>query len=737
MDNNRINKLALKYVVPYLVILLISLLTGWIVYNKTSEVLQNEVEKSNIALLEQGMTVLDNRMKETDLIIQRITNDTSVIRLQQIHDPYDSENLYKIIETQKRLKDYSFLNNFFSQYYIFFKNSNLVMSDTITEKIPDFHRILRYEAQTAEEQADGFYSEIVNEYHYREILPVQDVWFEGRRNQVMTYVHSFGSSDFSRASIMVLLNYEEISKLFQGINISGGGWAYITDEEGNILSMSATQASEKPQLALPSGQKNGIFKADTESEEFVVTFVTSEYNGWTYVAAQPAEIVLERINYIKKITFFIFFAFLFVGIILASYIAYRNSKPVHALMQSNAELHNRLENQLPFIRSAFFERLLKGDFSAESDIKALLKHIKADVSGDFFIAAIIYIREDFIELNEKILADLAKKKLILKESIDLLMDHTSVTHDLDEESIALVFTFKRGEKENMVTSAAEQLSTLQQHVNKEYQITTVCSLGNVYQNLLDISRSFNEAEQALVRSNENRLSLYQHIYQDENSYYYPEHMELQIISCVKAGNEKQLNVLLSELYRANFLEKSLPAVLLKIWLFDMWASLIKIVEQVSMAEVRSPELLAAAYKVMENKDNPEMNFQQLCQALLGICRLVDDKKSGNKSALFMDIKSFIDQHYTSSDLSLTMIADRFNLSEAYLSRTFKEQTGDTFFDYLGRKRLERTKQLLTESDLSIGEIALKVGYNSMNTFGRAFKRATGITAMTYRELNKQ
>lgn len=373
-SNIKINKLAVKYVIPYLVVLFIALLTGTIVYNKTSQVLQNEVEKSNIVLLEQGMAVLDNRMKEADLIIRRISDDTSVGRLQQLYEPFNSENLYKIIETQKRLKEYSFLNNFISQYYIVFKNSNLVLSDYMTVTLSDFKDI-----QYINREKD-YFQNIINEYHYKKVIPAQEVLFQGRAYSAITYLHSFGFSAFSQASVILILNYEEISKLFQGIDISNGGWAYITDEQENVIAMVSDQPLEHHPIVLPPDKKNGIFKRTMDSKDIIVTYVTSEYNNWTYVAAQPAEIVLEKINYIKKITLSIVLVFLFVGITVASYLAYRNSKPVHALLRTNAELEKKIQRQLPYIRTAFFDRLLKGEFNAIDDIKTLMKHVKVNLN---------------------------------------------------------------------------------------------------------------------------------------------------------------------------------------------------------------------------------------------------------------------------------------------------------------------------------------------------------------------
>ncbi|MBN2981472.1 helix-turn-helix transcriptional regulator [Cohnella algarum] len=89
-----------------------------------------------------------------------------------------------------------------------------------------------------------------------------------------------------------------------------------------------------------------------------------------------------------------------------------------------------------------------------------------------------------------------------------------------------------------------------------------------------------------------------------------------------------------------------------------------------------------------------------------------------------------------TDLSLSKLAERFGISEAYVSYFFKEQTGVNFSDYLENERMKHAKRLLEESDMPVNEVAARVGYYSLNTFGRAFKRANGLSATEYRKMRK-
>ena len=72
-------------------------------------------------------------------------------------------------------------------------------------------------------------------------------------------------------------------------------------------------------------------------------------------------------------------------------------------------------------------------------------------------------------------------------------------------------------------------------------------------------------------------------------------------------------------------------------------------------------------------------------------------------------------------------------SEAHFIRTFRATFGETPHRYLQRRRVERAMFLLRETDRSVSEICLDVGFASLGTFGRTFREIVGEAPTTYRE----
>ena len=84
-------------------------------------------------------------------------------------------------------------------------------------------------------------------------------------------------------------------------------------------------------------------------------------------------------------------------------------------------------------------------------------------------------------------------------------------------------------------------------------------------------------------------------------------------------------------------------------------------------------------------------------------------------------------------MSLDVIADRLHYNPNYLSSVFKKETGLTFINYLNNYKIEKSKELLKNHNLSLLDISLSVGYNNQSYFSTVFKKTTSKTPLEFRE----
>src|SRR6187399_3234762 len=86
-------------------------------------------------------------------------------------------------------------------------------------------------------------------------------------------------------------------------------------------------------------------------------------------------------------------------------------------------------------------------------------------------------------------------------------------------------------------------------------------------------------------------------------------------------------------------------------------------------------------------------------------------------------------------LDVAAVAAVAHLSEAHFARCFRDTFGETPHRYLQRRRVERSMFLLRETDRSVTDICLDVGFNSLGTFSRTFSEIVGETPTSYRAGN--
>ncbi|MDF2502277.1 MAG: two component transcriptional regulator, AraC family [Anaerosporomusa subterranea] len=106
-----------------------------------------------------------------------------------------------------------------------------------------------------------------------------------------------------------------------------------------------------------------------------------------------------------------------------------------------------------------------------------------------------------------------------------------------------------------------------------------------------------------------------------------------------------------------------------------------------------------------------------------------DKKSG--SVLISKVLQFIETTPL-SEVNLSKAAKHVHISPSYLSAIFKQQLNMNFVDYLTRLRIRESKRSLAKTEMTIADIAERMGYSDLPYFCNFFKKEMGCTPSEYR-----
>ena len=116
-----------------------------------------------------------------------------------------------------------------------------------------------------------------------------------------------------------------------------------------------------------------------------------------------------------------------------------------------------------------------------------------------------------------------------------------------------------------------------------------------------------------------------------------------------------------------------------------------------------------------------------------LLRMIFNYSRKNQYKYIDQAKEYIADHYMDSSLSLNEIGDHIGISASYLSELFNAVTHEKFTSYLASFRVEKARQLLHATKLTIKEIGFRCGFNSIQNFIRVFKKCTNQTPGQYRD----
>ena len=142
-------------------------------------------------------------------------------------------------------------------------------------------------------------------------------------------------------------------------------------------------------------------------------------------------------------------------------------------------------------------------------------------------------------------------------------------------------------------------------------------------------------------------------------------------------------------------------------------------------------------KILENISGIN-TLQEFCRTLYTLIeetiQTVSQNVGGNTVA--QKAQEYIEQNLDREKLSLNLIASNLFVNSSYLSRIFKQTTGESITKYIMRKRVEKSMELFDNTDLKVYEVAAAVGMPDAHYFGTSFKKYTGKTVNEYKSKNR-
>ena len=115
-------------------------------------------------------------------------------------------------------------------------------------------------------------------------------------------------------------------------------------------------------------------------------------------------------------------------------------------------------------------------------------------------------------------------------------------------------------------------------------------------------------------------------------------------------------------------------------------------------------------------------------------RILDHEKS--EEEFVRSIVDYLDQHYT-EEVSIEALCERFHISPYYLSQFFKKETGLAPTKYVMMRRIGEAQNLLMNTNLPIGDIGFRLGFEDIAYFSKQFKKYVALTPTEFRTYHRE
>jgi len=134
---------------------------------------------------------------------------------------------------------------------------------------------------------------------------------------------------------------------------------------------------------------------------------------------------------------------------------------------------------------------------------------------------------------------------------------------------------------------------------------------------------------------------------------------------------------------------------------------------------------------------PVSAVRSMTESVLRAVQDALDKRSARYDGLTREINRFIHENACDSNFTIDTVAEKFDLSGAYLSRLYKKQTGAGIAESILAARIQKAKTALETGNEPVAEIAANAGFTDTQYFYRVFKKAVGATPGQYRRVYGQ
>ena len=734
----RIVKTYQRYIISYCVVFLTPLIVlGYVVYLPVMNIIERQAISNQERQLTQLMGIVDTRFSELESINHQIS-----VNINLTNYSLTSKDSYSKFLASRELRKILSSNYFIRDVAIYLSSIDHIICSSgfyTTERyfslnraqIPmDFHEFKKWLDETSAAA------------HRRKVFFANNI-AQPQGNLVAMYPLNINA-------VMYILDQRHLVSLMQS-NIEDKDAICIILENDNIIAGTAHQNlyNIAGSFLLNYDKQQKSREVIIYGIDYFVSQVESRRNGWNYYLLTPREVLFSQVYNLRRTMMTATTALVVVIIGIMFFLSYISHRPVKKLRKflddspqlsaDNVELNDfeaidehlnsiinnyhtitkQTDMNKTLLKKHFIVSLINetSDIEVDEQMETIMHHVGLRLHNELFrvcvafIPAEVYFQNNDIPLmielegNDQFRINVINKNMEKGKYFFIILNYPQ-THSSYEYIENILNNIKR------CVSGANCIFYL--------------GCGSEQHELASLGKSFLEAcftlESNLSNNGSNRL-LHDH-FEDISI-----NDALELNNKIQSGKYQQMSKVIEriESYADTLdIHKSicyLLGVFYQVYMENHVHSVSPFTPNIQLTSMLSAD------------------FNEYKTKILQVIRRISDdncaynnKKSSSEEDPGKIILSYVEQNLYNAQFNLKEFALDMGVSQSYLTRYFKQQTGESITGYILTKRINRAKQLLEHSDMSVKEIGSACGYNDISNFYRKFKSIENVTPSEYRKM---
>lgn len=735
-----------KFLVSYILILLVPVvILGCTYYIKSMKIVTRDVEKNNLTMLNQAVQMLDFRSKETDRLVSEILTNKRIMAMAESTSTIDNSKRLEISAIIKDLSMYSAGNSVINNMYIYLPQYDMIISNSGIYSSKVFYDSVCTPMDFSYDKV----MDLLNGNGDGDTKKILKIYFDNRAHNMALQLRRI----YNNTKLIIftdLINYEDI---FKELVESSKGYYYIIDKFNDVFLTNDTEGKHIAFVDRKLNNESAVNKSD-----MIMISSQSTYNNFRYVLLVPRSVYMHEIDTMKAYTVFLIIFCLIIGIIIAYFMADRNYSPIKKIInyirdirvpdnmgcneyeiiestiQSSlheiTELKETFKKQLPVLRTNFLADFIKGKLVTPEEIVDKSAFLDLDLSFNEYHVVIMHMGREKTSKGE----EMVKNSLLNMVGAELVEQYINRNYkgyaiEIENDRIALIMGSIKEESDEKLFY--KEVIGLKRYLDDKIAMDITTGMSCVFHKIEEIGKAYNQAERALnfcIITGKDIVE-FNKVNQASDTYLFSMVQEMHLSNFIKAGDGDAAEKLLDIIFRENIQEKNLSPEWIKCLTYDIYNTILKTVWELNIdiaEDLQIDEFLL--------QEDIKKIFSKFKEKIGLICKIIKYQKESKSKKLINEVILYIENNLCDYNLSLFTVEQKFNRSGKYLSKIFKEETNCNFVDYINSKKAELAKEYLIS--FSISDTCKKVGFASMSTFMRVFKKYTGLSPGRYQEMHK-